>query len=848
MRSTIISQLAIVFVVILKLTDCQPTNNICKQNVYCYCSSDSKTFNCSTNKLGNKQIIELNDEKQLEIIDLGVNKIEEVMIKQDLNIKRLYLNDNKIKSIKHDKQFEYLKKLNELCLANNELQTIDLHTFDDLLELTYLNLSNAFSKSLANDEILNTHLCPLIKLKVLDLSGLNLNKLQLDCWKSTQNSVKTINLEELYLKNAKNIHNSWSNWFDYIGNSLKVLDLTNTNLIEFNANVFQHVNLQTLIVSYNKNLNKQKLLAQLTVTDKNSSSNSSSNSFNNLANIILAGINATSETFNLATFLKTKSNNIVSIDISDNMYNNDLNDGLIVDIMLKLKSFKANNNQFKSVLELNKNINASNLLKNTSSSDLMRLEELYISNNLIDSLLLPYIQYAIKLRVIDLSKNDIRLEMREYTLDKMILLFNNMPNITDINLSYNRFRRFITYFSNRNRTLNINLAHNNLNQFVILPKYLVEDAEFPSNIKLDSNENVELNLKSIDDETMQFTERYLNINQLDLSSNLFQTFNISHCLQSVKQLNILDLSLNTDLNKLDSLSYLSDVALQMYFRKELKEEIKINDKPIEWNQNLNNANDQTANAYNYKLINNNLFCINEVYFDNCKLDKLPSLEYSCIKKLSVYNNMLNNELELLISKFSLNYLKMLNLHNNNVTKLMFEIRQNDYLINKKDNLNTDLTFIDLKMNKYFECNCDLIKNIDNSLERLHLLTDCLLNKDKCNDTSNFDNINNPNGVDNNGKTSTKLSKKIIFFIAIICTIIGVVGLLILYSIFSDIRNLSVHNLFNCCKIKLFGRQYNLASSHENGSNNGDGNNRANVPYVRLTGSNDDDNNLEFGNY
>jgi hypothetical protein len=423
--------------------------------------------------------------------------------------------------------------------------------------------------------------------------------------------------------------------------------------------------------------------------------------------------------------------------------------------------------------------------------------------------------------VLDLSKNRINLLFNDFTTNNLVSLFSGMVNISDINLSYNHLRRFITYFNVETRQINtIDLSHNLIDKFYMLSSSIVQDPIFPTNLKpLDSNNNNEDDIDiddNDDDGAVSDGERYLNINLLDISSNMFQELNFKKQFKTIKNLKRLDSSFNSRLVKIKYLSY------NIIHVKNLINNFK-KQNGIEWNQFINDNN-------------NKLFCVNELNLDNCNINSLPSLEYACVKKLTMAKNSLNSNLIVRLSKFSLNFLKYLNLMDNNVTDFDFEIKENDALLLDKYSLDRNTTFIDLKQNRNLNCDCDLIQAIDDSNENIRLLTDCNFNS-SC-----------PSLDTNGSNTSSGMNKRIVFLVAIICAIIGILAVLIIYSLFSDIRNLNLNTLGSvllCCKIK-FARSADANDNNDGGSSSGRA--RSRVPYVRLSRPSDEDNNLEIGGF
>ena len=764
--------------------------DLCNQEA-CMCSDGFTKIDC-VSKFGNLSVLEIKSEQNILKADFRSNFITDLIINTDIRLQILYLNNNKLKSLSYEHEFEHLTSLIELDVSNNQIETIDEHAFDHLHRLSYLNLGNSGSFRLTN------HLCPLTSLKRLDLSSLDLVQLQLNCWaNNTQNQVIQIFIEELYLKNSKNVFEKWSNWFQYIGKSLKVLDLTNTNLFAFDATIWSHTSLAELIVSNNQNLNKTQLYEVLV----------SPNVAPNLTRIDMAQVNASNDNFNLKNFLQEKPNRLTYLDISSNFYIDYDIASVMINISTKLQTFIASSNQFISSMEFNQKLEFNS-----------KLEVLNLSKNKLNSTFLYHIKPISTLRVLDLSNNEISVLFNDLIADKLVSLFSNMPNITDINLSYNHLIQFVTYFHEDSTQINrFDLSHNSLDKFYILSLKTVDDSTFPYNLIPLGSSDKDFDDIDIEENTMDGavvdSSRYINMNLLDISSNRFTELNFKKQFKSIKSLNRLDASFNPVLKTITSLTYNALHVINIVNNNKQQQQ-----NIIEWNQLVNENN-------------NKFFCINELEFEHCQINTIPSLEYTCIKKISLANNQLKSKIFVKTSKFSLNFLKYLDLMNNNITSISLAIEDNREVLIDKYKRNTNETFIDLKMNKYYECDCQSLKNIETE-ENIEILTDCVFD-DSC--TS----LNNLNGNGDSNFFGTLRNRRFVFLIAIICSIIAVLAILIIYSLLSDIRNLNCATLSSvilCCKLKL-------ASS--NGDGDSGSGSRPRVPYVRLSRPSEEENNLEI---
>lgn len=760
---------------------------LCEQvsTLNCECNNGNTNIDCSSNKYGQNSKLEIFNEEKLTQADFSSNLISEIKTSSDVfNLKILNLRNNKIKSLSYENQFEHLINLLELNLANNYIETIDIHTFEHLQHLAHLNLSNSGSFRLT------THLCSLTSLKSLDLSYLDLSELDLSCWDNNAHQQMNGLIEELYLKNSKNAFKN--SWFQYIGTSLKYLDLTNTSLVTIFPGIFQHQSLSTLILSNNQNLNQTQLSQVLTNTS--------------LTRIDIAQINATSTSLNLKTLIQNKPSTLTYIDISSNSFTDyDINE-VIVDVITKLNTFIGTNNQFISSLEFNATLN--NFLESNT-----KLQVLNLSGNKLNSTILNYIQYIRTLNVLDLSNNSISLPAEDFITNKIVSLFSRMPNLTDVNLSNNRLIRFITYFNES--SLNIktfDISHNKLEKFYILSKNIISESTFPINLRPLNNQS--LDDFDVDDSSettvhdFSDTNRFINMGLLDLSSNSFAELNFRKQFKSIKNINRLDASFNSKLKNIGILSYKS-IEINNLFSN------NTNNKPL----------DQLITDNGNKLL-----LINELDLENCQINEIPSFEYTIFNKISLAGNNLNGTFIIKLSLFSINFLKYINLMKNNINNFIVSVVKNREILEGHYKLNSSLTYIDAKLNKDFECDCSALKELETT-ENLRVMSDC----DETNDCANSNILND------NSNSGIFSNRRVTFLVIIICAIIIVLAILIVYSLFSDIRNLrwiTIGNVLLCCKLK-FARQNDNSNEESEGSSLG--RLRSRVPYVRLSRPNENDN-------
>lgn len=720
---------------------------LCKLDDYLECKCTSNKIDCSFNDIIQLNFAELN----IKNANFSHNQINSIDFGYDiLNVNIIDLSFNKITRIE---TFSNLPHLQELNLAYNQIEFLNDFAFDNQNTLQVLNLSNAFDNKKFR---LSNHLCHLYRIRVLDLSGLNLNDFSLECHGNGANHEIFMYVEELYLYDVKNIDKSWSKWFKYLGNSLKVLHIKNSDITSIDF--FNHTNLEEIILSDNKNLAKNEIEKLFSIKT--------------LKKIELSNLNIKSDELSLQKLFNLMPN-LVYLDISRNKF--DLDIGLLIRDISKLKYFNGAHNDFKS--EVKKSI-----------IEPSNIEYFDLSHNLINSTLLYSLANLTKLKTINLSNNLIDILWSEFINRDLVRLFENMENLTHINLSHNLLLYFVTYYkSNSIRTIDV--SHNSLKYFRILSHRVVNKIGFPMNIDNDDSSN-DYSPEDISD------EKYLNIDQLNLSNNHFMSIDMNHQLGPVKSIGILDLSFNP-------IRKLNGSSIQEY-------NVKASDSNIEWNQALNNKQD--------------LRCINEFYLDNSYLSTIPSLEFSCIGKISLSNSRLNNEVTLKVSKLTLNTLKYINLQHNNITELTIAINE---ATAKHYTDNNNVTYIDMLKNPLFKCNCDYLSSIESYSSHIKFIDECdfsLNSNKKCNNPLKY-----PIDI-------TKIfQKRIMFLIGLILVIILILISLVCYSLATD--KLTVLSYFDWLKRKICNAKDRLTKylkiSRHQVSN-------TKVPYVKLDRSQLDD--------
>jgi Leucine-rich repeat (LRR) protein len=723
----------------------------CKLDDYLDCKCNLNKIDCSFNDITQLNFAELN----IKHANFSYNQISTIDFGYDvLNVNILDLSFNKITRIE---SFNNLPHLQELNLAFNKIEFLNEFAFNNQNTLQVLNLSNSFDN---NKFRLANHLCQLYHIRILDLSGLDLRDFSLECHKSGSNHEIFMYVEELYLENVKNIDKSWPKWFKHLGNSLKVLNIKNSdiNSIEF----YNHTNLETIVLTNNQKLRKNGLEKLLSMTS--------------IKAIELSNLSLTNDMFPLEKFFNLM-HKLNYLDISRNEFNMDI--GLIIENICKLEYFNGAHNNFK--------ISTKHFINNPTN-----LEYLDLSYNLINSTLLYSLVNLTKLKAINLSNNLIDVLWSEFMNKNLVYLFANMENLTQIDLSFNSLIYFVAYLKS-NSIKTIDVSHNSLKYFRILSDKVVDEIGFPMNIDTDDLTNdyslVDMNSNE---------KKYLKIHELNLSNNHFMNINLNHQLGPVKSISILDLSFNP-------IKRLTGSSVHDYT-------MKASDTNIEWNQALNEED---------------LRCIDEFYLDNSMLTSIPSLEFSCIGKISLSDSKLTNIITLKVSKFTLSMLKYINLQLNNITELTIVINEASTKLNKGNTNNNSITYIDIHRNSQFKCDCDYMTAIESYSSHIKFIDECNFNLNsnkKCKNPLKY-----PIDI------SKILHKRIMVLLGLILIIILILISLICYSLASD--KLAVLSYFDWLKKKFSNVKERLTSSFKISRRHGT---NAKIPYVKLDRSQLDD--------
>lgn len=205
-------------------------------------------------------------------------------------------------------------------------------------------------------------------------------------------------------------------------------------------------------------------------------------------------------------------------------------------------------------------------------------------------------------------------------------------------------------------------------------------------------------------------ERFLLIDELRLEANHLKHVNLQHMLQSVRNIKLLDMSHNP-----------IESVIRLSGERSLFE--TNNKAPLD--------EDELTE----------ILCVDEIDLSNCKIRHLPNFEHTCINKISLAYNSLANKQHLVISKFSTYFMDYMDLQWNNITELKpiisnQKFKQDDYS-HKNSPTNyfmgseyTQLTkseihtYVDLKNNRQFKCDCELITQF-RKYTSIQLLNECM---------------------------------------------------------------------------------------------------------------------------
>lgn len=764
-------------------------NDFCEK-YNCQCTNEQIKCNQIDKQINILEFCNKNTTK----LDLSQNSLDTILFSNStLNLKHLRLSNNKLTNI-HQNQFQSLPYLTNLDLSFNQIESFHESAFQSMHLLEYLNLSNAFKSPSYQ---FTRELCELDNVKVLDLSYLNLESFTLECWKNAH-------LTELYIKHSRNSDQSWPNWFPFLGSNLKILDLTNSSIKILKSSLLNLNSLTHLILSSNSELEKSSILETL----------QTNNLLSRLKVLKLDNLNLNQTNLPIHTLISSLNNsNLEILDISFNNFSDDLNSFLFAQSNLKnLIEFKARNNKFKKCF---------------NKFDLNHLEKLQILDLSFNFLQESSCLYSIKaistLKWLDLSHNQIKINSADYKAQDFASFLTNKINLTYINLSSNLiFNLFIHFSENHGLIEKLDISNNRLRNFRVLSKTTYESIKYPFSLELeDEYEEEEEDLNEYDDyeedmegdvvgsstksDELDDNERYVIIENLDLSKNRLGSVNLQHMLQSIKNIVYLDFSFNP-IQKVNGMS--SDPIL---FKSRIEQ-------------------NSTANK--------EILCVDSLNLANCKLQRIPHLPHACVNKLDLNNNLISGSSRLVVSNYSVYFMDYINLQANNITKLKIILNgqkfKQDYYNMQNSPLNyfysntnkseLNHTYLDLKMNKYFRCTCELVELMAD-FPYFILMNECFTNdfQMQCKKILN---------ENRNSLTIKNLNKKLRVLFVLTCLVLILLSILIIYYMCSDfIKNLQPYDRFRLSLNRVLAL-VKLRKTAET-SNGSSGSNSIGVQYTKL---------------
>jgi len=255
--------------------------------------------------------------------------------------------------------------------------------------------------------------------------------------------------------------------------TLKLIDLSNSNLLTIDASLWSSTTMPKLTHLYLNNLPSSiasSLFAYL-VRDGN---------FERLETLHIRNIGAHSKSLDLLQLITmanvTQTLNMRSLDISHNAYDYDLNEAFFGQHKLqRLESLCAANNSFRTCSS-----------KRMEKMFLTQLQCLDLSRNKLSGAeCFKAINQMTNLEMLHASHNELRFEANSDDLGESLLLLSNKPNMSSVDLSHNNLTYFVSYFklSHAPTTMNkLDLSFNQLSLFRFLSLTQVNKTQFASEV------------------------------------------------------------------------------------------------------------------------------------------------------------------------------------------------------------------------------------------------------------------------------------------------------------------------------------------------------------------------------
>lgn len=215
-------------------------------------------------------------------------------------------------------------------------------------------------------------------------------------------------------------------------------------------------------------------------------------------------------------------------------------------------------------------------------------------------------------------------------------------------------------------------------------------------------------------------------------------------------------------------------------------------------------------------VNKEILCIDDFDLTNCKIRRMPDLQHACVNQMTLVNNLLSGSVIVTLSNYTLYFLDYLDLRWNNITKLKFAISgtkfiQDTYVVQNSpvnffyghaNNTQLNHTYIDLRHNDAYKCECDMVKVLD-ALKYVKIMSSCFSDpfQEKCRADSMSLNPNNK---------IQSLNRKLRLLFIITCIILAILCTLIIYYMCAeffksnslyDYSRIKVNRLISCFKLK-----------------------------------------------
>ena len=388
-------------------------------------------------------------------------------------------------------------------------------------------------------------------------------------------------MEFFHASHTRQLATSLSNWLPYLGPRLRLLDLSSSDLLTFDAGTW-NTKLPALVhlrLSHLPTLDLSALTSLLC--------GGSNPLLERLLTLEIANVSASDSRLSLdklIAYTNATRLNLTHLDISHNAYAFDLNTLFFGQPKFaNLRHLLARNNKFTGCNS------------KVESVFLTQLERLDLSGNGLkgDACLTSILGVGGSLCRLDLSRNNF-----SFDVNVSLTLFADKPKLSFLDLSHNELVTFITYYGlNRTDPVEIlDLSFNKLNKFQILSLSRVRACKLLDEEEFDGNdgddEEIELGAGA-DGFKLDDDERFVYVDKLDLSWNQLEVVHVQHMLQSVRNVINLDLSFNP-LRQVVGMSNAAPITSQILVDKN-GEEVLPNDDDNGENDSdeYNDARDKT---------------------------------------------------------------------------------------------------------------------------------------------------------------------------------------------------------------------------------------------------------------